>query len=227
MKQLDLNIAVRDIPLNIQEFNRIMGFGDILQTPFDDIFKKISTTLETGTACGEAVIFNSDEIKIGQNEIIIKGIKFDTGNKVTSYIKGSKGIILFICTLGIEFEDKMKSFNIDPIEAYFADMIGSLKCETLANILHDKVLDEAKKDGFTTTNRYSPGYCNWNVSEQQKLFSFFRETKTSISLNDSSLMSPVKSISGLIGIGKGIKQMPYICDVCADINCSYRKLKIK
>ena len=225
MKQLDFNIAVRDIPLDIQNFNRLMGFGNIFPTPFDNIFKKMASTLETGTARGAAVIFDDNETEIGQNKIIIEGIEFDTGGKINSYLKGSSGIALFICTLGAEFEDRMKSFDIDPVESYFADTIGSLKCETLADILHDSITAELKKSGLLTTNRYSPGYCGWNVREQQKLFSFFDETKTGISLNESCLMIPVKSISGIIGTGANVRQMPYTCDICADIDCFYRKLK--
>ena len=202
-----------------------MGFKDPYPTPFNDIFTKISTALEPGIAYAEVVIFDNNEVDIGKNKVIIKGIEFDTGNKVTSNLQGCEEIALFICTLGKEFENNMKLFRTDPVEAYFADTMGSLKCETLADILHGRVLCEVQKTGFTATNRYSPGYCNWNVSEQQKLFSFFKETKTGISLNNSSLMSPIKSISGMIGIGKDVKKIPYTCNVCADINCLYRRKK--
>jgi len=225
MKQLNFDIHIRDIPLDVQKFNRIMGFGDFLPTPFSDVFEKISTALETGTARGEAVIFDENEIEIQKNNITIEGIEFNTGSKINSCLKESSGIVLFICTLGAEFETGMKSFNSDTVETFFADAIGSLKCESLADMLHDKIAAELKKSGLLTTNRYSPGYCNWNVSEQQKLFSFFGDTKTGISLNESSLMMPTKSISGIIGTGKNVRQMPYTCDICADIDCFYRKLK--
>ncbi|MCK7538940.1 MAG: hypothetical protein MZV63_52410 [Marinilabiliales bacterium] len=46
------------------------------------------------------------------------------------------------------------------------------------------------------TNRFSPGYCGWDVAEQHKLFSFFKDNFCGITLTESALMNPVKSVSG-------------------------------
>jgi cobalamin-dependent methionine synthase I len=75
------------------------------------------------------------------------------------------------------------------------------------------------------TNRYSPGYCDWPVKDQQKLFSFFPEKFCGIRLSESSLMYPIKSLSGMIGIGSLVSYQLYPCDSCKDENCQYRKLR--
>jgi hypothetical protein len=38
-------------------------------------------------------------------------------------------------------------------------------------------------------------------------------------------MEPVKSVSGVIGIGSEVKFRPYTCNKCDDTNCIYRKFK--
>jgi len=223
MTRLNIATDVCSIPLDQSEFNRIMGFGYTLPVPFEDAFQKVSTILETGTACAEVVFFDNHEVTIQQNTIKIKEIELQTGAKVTSFFKDCDSVALFICTLGAVFESRMKSFQTDPLEAYFADAIGSLKCEAFANNVHQQMAAHVAKEGFTVTNRYSPGYCRWDVSEQQKIFSFFGNTPTGITLNASSLMSPIKSISGIAGIGKGVENTPYLCDICTDTHCIYRK----
>ena len=75
------------------------------------------------------------------------------------------------------------------------------------------------------SDRYSPGYCEWSVAEQQKLFSLLPENFCGISLSDSSLMTPIKSVSGIIGIGKDLKQKGYQCNWCNDQNCIYGRIK--
>ena len=223
MRRLKIQKAISKIPLDMKEFRRIMGFGEVMPPPFDHIFESVSTALQMGTARAEALIFDHDEVEMQKSAIVIKGIPFDTGSRVANWLKHCTGAALFICTLGIEFEQQMKSLQNDPVEAWFADAIGSLKCEAFADMVHRQIGEEVSKEGLSMTNRNSPGYCNWSVGEQQKLFTFFRQNSTGITINSSSLMSPIKSISALAGIGKKVKKTPYICDVCTDSHCAYRK----
>ena len=73
------------------------------------------------------------------------------------------------------------------------------------------------------TNRYSPGYCHWDVADQRKLFSLFPSAPCGVTLTSSLLMNPVKSISGVIGIGKSVGYRDYPCALCLSNHCIYRK----
>lgn len=46
--------------------------------------------------------------------------------------------------------------------------------------------------------RFSPGYCGWHVSGQKKLFERLQPERIGIHLNDSCLMQPLKSVSGVV-----------------------------
>ena len=75
------------------------------------------------------------------------------------------------------------------------------------------------------TNRYSPGYCGWQVAEQHKLFQLIPDNYCGIRLTESALMDPVKSVSGIIGIGENVKINPYTCRMCDMPDCVYRKVR--
>ncbi|MFN2335640.1 MAG: hypothetical protein ABR560_01615, partial [Bacteroidales bacterium] len=60
-----------------------------------------------------------------------------------------------------------------------------------------------------------------------KLFSFFKDNFCAITLTDSALMNPVKSVSGLIGIGRDVRYTSYQCHICDNKNCIYRNRKTK
>jgi len=81
------------------------------------------------------------------------------------------------------------------------------------------------ESGLKTTNRYSPGYCDWDLAEQEKLFDVFPENYLDIRLSSSSLMHPIKSVSGLIGIGTDVRYNEYTCNLCDEKNCIYRNRK--
>jgi len=102
-------------------------------------------------------------------------------------------------------------------------MIGSEVVEAAADKMHEMLCEEMQEIGLKISNRYSPGYCGWDVSEQKKLFQFFPEKYCGIQLLESCLMTPIKSISGIIGIGPYIHFRGYNCGQCEMENCIYRK----
>jgi hypothetical protein len=48
---------------------------------------------------------------------------------------------------------------------------------------------------------YSPGYCGWHVSAQKALFAFLKPEEIGVTLRESCLMEPLKSISGVLIYG--------------------------
>jgi hypothetical protein len=52
------------------------------------------------------------------------------------------------------------------------------------------------------------------VSDQHDLFSLLPEDFCGIRLTESAMMVPVKSVSGIIGIGPGVERVDYQCKNC-------------
>jgi hypothetical protein len=74
--------------------------------------------------------------------------------------------------------------------------------------------------------RYSPGYCGWHVSGQKKLFARLNPGEIGITLRESCLMVPLKSISGVIVSGpREIHEFdddfPF-CPACRTRSCRMR-----
>lgn len=151
--------------------------------------------------------------------------KFNPGKNIMKQIRRSSSIAFFICTAGYSIsnyaDECMNSGN--PLRSYIADLAGSLMVEKCMD-RGERVLTEMlyEKD-LKITNRFSPGYCGWNTLEQHKLFEKFPSGFCGVSLTESALMLPIKSISGIIGIGKDVKRKEYNCSYCNDLECFYRK----
>lgn len=157
--------------------------------------------------------------------IAIAGIEFQTGKIVQQMLRHSTQFAFFLVTVGPEPEKLARDLleRGEYLEAYIADLVASALVDSVAACVHEDIRREAEKEGDKVTNRYSPGYCSWDVAEQQKLFLLFPENTCGISLSESSLMSPVKSISGIIGRGTRVKFNEYTCEICPMKTCTFRK----
>jgi Vitamin B12 dependent methionine synthase, activation domain len=161
-------------------------------------------------------------------EINIPGMTFHTGKIIGKMLRHSEAYTLFLVTAGPEPENLARKLLEEGnyLEGYIADLVASVLVESVADSIQKQIRSQAKDLGMQITNRYSPGYCAWDVSEQQKLFSLFPEMCCGISLSESSLMNPVKSASGIIGMGSRVEYREYTCEICSMKNCQFRKKKI-
>jgi hypothetical protein len=155
----------------------------------------------------------------------IDTIRFSCGKIIAKQILGCDTVALFLATTGSYCEEKAEECfrNCDFLKGYIYDVAGSVIAEAAAAEVSAYVRGKAEKGGLEITNRYSPGYCNWDVAEQHLLFPLLKGNKTGVELLDSSMMLPKKSIAGIIGVGKDASQSAYPCDICSMNDCYMRR----
>lgn len=132
---------------------------------------------------------------------------------------------VFVTTIGADV-DRLIQQNMQhqPYYGYILDATASLAAEAAAQHLYDHI-DQNTKDDQGLTMRYSPGYCDWPLIEQKKIFDMLPSDHIGVTLTDSACMSPRKSVSGVIGICPidAAKEHGNACTTCAKINCSFRR----
>jgi len=86
--------------------------------------------------------------------------------------------------------------------------------------------NEKSVDPLTALLPFSPGYCGWHLTAQKKLFVYLRPDEIDIELNESCLMQPLKSVSGVIVAGpKDIFEFEIdypFCRECTTRSCRNR-----
>lgn len=157
--------------------------------------------------------------------LTLGGKVFETGRIIAKPFKKANSVAVFACTAGHEVHTSYTGFIAkgDPLNAYIMDTIGTVVVEKAMNRIAAELDEKAAQSGLQCSNRYSPGYCGWHVGEQQKLWSLLPRGYCGITLTSASLMTPVKSISGMIGLGKDVKKLPYACSGCHMEHCMYRQ----
>lgn len=160
-------------------------------------------------------------------QVVKEQPSFDMGKIILRQLRGSEAYALFVCTSGTEYEayqQRLKEQG-DMVRVFIADALGSVIAEKCADQMEATLQENIDKLGWHHTNRFSPGYCGWHVSQQQLLFPLLEGHTCGVQLTDSSLMVPIKSVSGIIGIGKKVRKLDYTCGLCDFQQCYKRKLK--
>ena len=171
-------------------------------------------------------IVDQVEMLASKKSVFADGLEFKVGKTIRDELNDATRLAFFVCTAGKTISEKSEQLlkGDDPVLGYVYDVLGSAIAEAVGDQIQQSIRQEVEKDGDKITNRYSPGYCHWNVADQHKLFSLFNESPCGISLTPSALMHPVKSISGVIGIGGQVSFHDYQCSLCNLDNCVYREM---
>lgn len=224
------NYSLSEVIPDMNMIARLIGNyrADNLPEPYPEIIK---SELEILHSCcnikgGYKIV---KDFTINQNNNILKvdNIQFNPGYQVIKHLKNAEKLVFYICTAGegITIRSKLLFDQGLFLEGYITDLLGSLIVNNAMDLIHKDLETKYKVGNSKVTNRYSPGYCNWNVAEQYKLFALFPKGFCGVTLTDSALMNPVKSVSGIIGIGKTVKFSRYICNACGEINCIFRNIR--
>jgi hypothetical protein len=217
----------KDLKLTVNQIERIMGYKE--GESHETVAELVSVILkEAEKFCdikAEYRIFDNTTFNDPDKTVEINDIIFNIGKIIYGQIKKSGSVALFLCTsgeeIGLRSSRSMKEGDL--LEGYIYDVIGSEAVEAAADLMQNYMQENLARSGRKMTNRFSPGYCGWDVAEQHKLFQLMPDNYCRISLTTSALMDPIKSISGIVGIGENVKRLPYTCNLCEMKDCIFRR----
>lgn len=166
-------------------------------------------------------------IRIAGDYVWSEGVQLTPGKKITNLWKSATHGAFFVCTAGKGFEEAShyEMASGDVLKGYYIDLLGSLTVEKAMDRFQEEFKEELAQEGFHISNRYSPGYCDWAVADQFNLFQLMQGNQCGVTLGPSALMSPIKSISGIIAVGEMVKFRDHHCDLCNSSTCIYRNIK--
>jgi len=147
---------------------------------------------------------------------------------ISRLLKRCDTVAVFVLTIGNHLEDMVAYLaeNGLVLQAAVLDAIGSGTAEQLAVFVEDRIRESATSRGFVISRRFSPGYCDWDVSQQEMIFKAMQEDTAGVRLTEGYLMLPRKSISGIIGIGSNNSNIDNYnpCKSCLAADCPGRRI---
>ena len=152
-----------------------------------------------------------------------------TGEAIKRHMEGCTRAVLLAATLSQEADKLIRQAAVD-------NMAYSLALDCICSAAIEQVCDRAEEEIFAAhpvpyrTWRFSPGYGDLPITLQRPLLlSLNAQRRIGLTVTDSSLLIPSKSVTAIIGIsGAPVKRGGRGCAVCnMRENCAYRSAGTK
>ncbi|MBR4903273.1 MAG: methionine synthase [Selenomonadaceae bacterium] len=151
------------------------------------------------------------------------------GNSIIKHLSGCEKVICVAVTVGaaIEREINKKFERGEYLNSVLLDAAATAAVEQAADLMEKNFAAKFSKEGYKMRWRFSPGYGDWDLTAQEKLFKISGAEQIGISLTSAMMLEPRKSVTAIIGLekkgqetrGKGQGN----CAACNKIDCPMRK----
>jgi len=148
------------------------------------------------------------EISVQEFAVVFEGEGRNEADTPVGEIFGqSEHLELFTVTVGKQTSDEIDRLfqTSDVALGCMLDAAASVTADRAAAELERRFGETLADRGWSVESgaalRYSPGYCGWHISGQKKLFEYLRPEQIGVTLRDSYLMEPLKSVSGVVLAG--------------------------
>lgn len=138
-----------------------------------------------------AVTVTQDRCRIGPLEI--------SSHSLARHLQGCSQAAIFAATVGVGIDRLISRYSrISPARATLLQALGTERVEALCDAFCEAL---AKVRGTVTVPRFSPGYGDVPLQVQGQVFALLDCHKhIGVSLNQSLLMSPTKSVTAFVGM---------------------------
>ena len=132
-----------------------------------------------------------------------------------SFLSGCSSVVLEAVTLGGETDLLIRRISKE-------DMAAGVVADACASALLETLADEAEEVlGKQRTYRFCPGYGGSDISDVRYILEAVRGDRIGITIQQSGLMLPQKTMAGFVGIGKTAHKSCAGCILSE--HCAYRK----
>ena len=110
-------------------------------------------------------------------------------------------VVIFASTLGAQCDQEIRRAQIKaPVKAAVLQATGAMYIEKCVDLLNEKIRIEFEEQGFKVRPRFSPGYGDVSLEVQKDFFRLLPCQRIGLTLMDTLIMSPEKSVTAFIGI---------------------------
>jgi len=213
------------LDIDIQQVFHNIGYGADYKLParilslVDEYVENVPQLIEPSYSC---VI---RDIKVVRDSVVvIEGAVAFQSEVIARLLERCEKVAVFVLTIGSYLEEMVCRLAEDGLmlQATVLDAIGSIAVEKVADFVQGRIGEVTRARELCMSRRFSPGYCDWAVDQQRKVFQSINGNSAGIRLTEGCLMIPRKSVSGIIGIGTGNDVEDYNpCKTCSKDDCPW------
>lgn len=154
------------------------------------------------------------------------GVKFE-GSDIVGYLSGVDEVYLIAATVGAGIERELTRLTaVSRTDALIFDAAASCAIESY---LDERAEELEKECSRILLPRFSCGYGDFPISAQKDICALLNTpTRIGVCVDENYTLSPLKSVTAVIGIlkeGETRKACASRCALCAKTDCAYHRDK--
>ncbi len=129
------------------------------------------------------------------------------------HLQDATAVYMMSVTIGAGIDRLIASRSaMSTLEGYVVDRIASVHVESVC----DYVCSYLNKQCPYLTQRFSPGYGDYDISNQQRLVELLDTSrKIGVAMTSGGMLTPAKSVTAIVGVCNKEQSKIYFCDGCA------------
>ncbi len=190
MNNYDLKIRVKDV----MRYLRVRESDATMRRLLDECSKCVYE------AASPRAVYTKVDVKIKSNTVDLGFIKVKSSN-LAMHLADCDEAYIIATTLGIGVDRLFEKYNrILQTKAAVCDATASALIESFCDYVNEFVVN-----GKDTVMRFSPGYGDFDLKYQKEILDYLdANKKIGISLTESLMMVPTKSVTAIIGIKREV-----------------------
>lgn len=137
-----------------------------------------------------------------EGELLDLGFARTASADLKKNLRGCERVVLFAATVGVGADRAIaRAARLSPAKGLLMQAAGSERVEALCDVFNEEIARTAAEKGFSAAPRFSPGYGDLPLTLQKEIVSSLELSRVlGITLGETLLMTPSKSVTALIGI---------------------------
>ena len=140
-------------------------------------------------------------------QLFLEGGQVLTSSLLARLAGPAESLLVAVLTLGEAIDRRVEEYNKSGLaaHAYFLDVAGSYLIDAAGRRLTEEIRAHLKGRGLEATIPLGPGHSYWkNLQDQKVIYSLADPSKIGVRILDSGMMLPKKTLSMVMGIGRGL-----------------------
>lgn len=153
------------------------------------------------------------------------------GNSIIRHLVNAVEVAILAVSIGPDLEEAAASHFAggEYTTGLLLDAAGTTAVETTTDTVNNLIASQASRRGLTALTRFSPGYGDWDITDQPHILALAGGNQINITVTPSCMLLPRKSVTAIVGLQPSRISAPVkvcraeSCKACSLPNCSVRK----
>lgn len=206
---------------NVKEILRYAGCKE----PTDEVLKLLDECInECRGELSYRVCYAQFPISAEKDTVRFPFGEFDS-HALSKNLTDCKSAIVFAATVGIGIDRLIGKYGkFSQTKAVLFQAIGAERIESLCDAFWNEQKEVLAAENMFLRPRFSPGYGDLEMDVQRDIFRVLDcPKKIGLTLSESLLMSPSKSVTAIVGISEKPTFCKSGCELCEKKDCAFKE----